>query len=171
MKEGNSGRRRGKQECTRSILSRVPFFEAALASGFQEGDHARVEIRDAGVAAFRAVWHYLYTDDCARVTTLVTAEVLDVLSLAKRFELPVVALACSRRLVELVPAMPAGTLVEVFRTALLHELHALRDACHDRVGEVGADFLLEDGVWEALLADGVLRAAVVRASAKRRRTI
>ena len=42
--------------------------------------------------------------------------------------------------VELVPALPAGTLVDVFRAALLHELRALRDACHDRVGEVAADF-------------------------------
>merc|ERR1719171_1332662 len=122
---------------TRSILSRVPFFEAALAGGFQEGGAARVEIRDAGVAAFRIVWHYLYTDDCSRVANLAAAELLDVLSLAKRFELPVVAQACSRRLVELVPALPAGTLVDVFRAALLHELRTLRDACHNRVGEVG----------------------------------
>ena len=33
----------------RSVLSRVPFFRAALGAGFREGEAARLEIKDAGL--------------------------------------------------------------------------------------------------------------------------
>jgi hypothetical protein len=154
------------------ILTRVPFFEAALADGFQEGAAARVEIREAGIAAFRAVWHYIYTDDCARISELqVAAELLDGLSLAQRFELPVVALASSRRLIELVPTLPPDVLVHVFRVAKLHEQAVLREACHHRMGEIGVVLLEEDGVFEIISTDKILYKEVLSACSKRRRTI
>ena len=126
-----------------------------LAGGFRESETARLEIGDAGVAAFRAVWHFLYTDDSARIADLrLPAELLEVLSLAERFELPAVEQACARRLSELVPDMAAEVLLVVLRAAKVHELRSLRAACHDRISETGGNFLLQDGVQEFLAANG-----------------
>ena len=157
---------------TLSILRRVPFFDAALAPGFSEGAAGRLEVADARIAAFRAVWHYLYTDDCARVAALEEVDdLLDLLSLAGRFELVAVAQAGSRRLTELLPSLEAPAVIRVLAAARLHGLGGLRQACQDRAGAIGADFLLQDGVFDLLAADGGLYEEVVSAAAKRRRTI
>ena len=141
-----------------------------LASGFREGETARIDIGDASVAAFRAVWRFLYTDDVARFAELrEPAELLDVLSLADRFELPAVAQACGQRLSALVHALPAKVVLGVLRAAKLHELRGLHSACHERISEVGGNFLLENGVHELLAADSELYKDVVSATMKRRR--
>ena len=62
--------------------------------------------------------------------------------------------------------------VSLFATqAKLHELLSLHAACHQRMGEIGADLLAQDGVWELLGGDKALYDEVVNAITKRRRTI
>ena len=64
----------------------MPFFAAALA-GFAEAATQRIGIHDARAGAFRAVWHFIYTDDGARVEDLGAEDLLDALALSHRFEL------------------------------------------------------------------------------------
>ena len=156
----------------RSILGRVPFFEAALAGRFREGEQARVEIRDACAAAFRAVWHYLYTDDCVRIAALAKlSDLMDVLSLGERFGLPPVLLTCGEQLAGLVPTLTSEELIAAIRAAKLHTLRSLYGACRDRIGQVGPNFLMEDAVCDLAAADRDLYKEIGSATMKRRRTI
>merc|ERR1712224_998370 len=117
----------------RCILNRFVFFEAALGAGFREGEESRLEIGDACAAAFRAVWHYLYTDDCTRLAALATvAELTDVLSLGERFGIPMVQQACAKNLSSLLPQLASAELITVLRAAKLYKLHNLNIACRDR---------------------------------------
>ena len=157
-----------------SVLSRVPFFKAALSNGFAESDAKRIPIGNTSVAAFRAVWHYLYTDDSVSVAKLdAAAELLDVLSLGKRFELPLLTQASNRRLIQIMPTLPPDVLCQVFRVAKLHEQPNLYAACQHWIGEIGGDFLKQDCVWDMICkGDRALYEEVVNATMmKRRRTV
>ena len=121
---------------SRNILRRVPFFDAALCGSFQEGATHRVEIHDSSAAAFSVVWHFIYTDDCCRVAELGAdnfTDLLDVLSLSKRFELHAMMQGCSRRLAEVVPALSSNKLIEAFSAARTYDLSRLQEACSDRI--------------------------------------
>jgi hypothetical protein len=160
----------------RCVLDRVPFFEAALAGGFREGAEARLEINDVCPAALRAVWHYIYTDDCVRIAELGTmAELMDALSLADRFALPLVLQASADRLSDFVPTLAADELVAVLRASKLHTLLNLGASCRDRIGEIGVQFLAEDDVCDLASTDRDLYKDIVNSlnesATKRRRTI
>eukprot|EP00820_Chromera_velia_P019074 Cvel_27971.t1-p1 / transcript=Cvel_27971.t1 / gene=Cvel_27971 / organism=Chromera_velia_CCMP2878 / gene_product=hypothetical protein / transcript_product=hypothetical protein / location=Cvel_scaffold3574:15219-15602(+) / protein_length=128 / sequence_SO=supercontig / SO=protein_coding / is_pseudo=false len=68
----------------KGILSaRCPFFNAAFSGGFQEGGRSVFPISDTSFEALRCVVLHLHTD----VTELEVDFALDVMELARRFEL------------------------------------------------------------------------------------
>ena len=50
---------------------------------------------------------------------------------------------------------------------------SLRAACHQRISDIGADLLVQDGVWELLVGDRdkALYNDVANAISKRRKTL
>ena len=57
----------------------------------------------------------------------------------------------------------------VVRAAKLHKLHNLYAACHDRISEIGVDFLAQDAVCDLLSGDRDLYKEIVSATKKRKR--
>jgi len=161
----------------RHILNRVPFFEAALTGRFEEGKAQRVEIHDARIKAFRAVWHYIYTDEWHPDDTydLDIDELIDALSLAKRFELAALLQLVGEELAEVgLDLLGKGDLLKVLRAATLYKLRNLRMLCCDRISEIGIGFLQDDEVC-AMLPDIISSErdtymVITSAIGKRRRT-
>ena len=101
-------------------------------------------------------------------------ELLDVLALAKRFELPAMAQACGRKLAFLAPKLEPDSLLKVLRAAKVHALRRLQEACFDSISAIGKGFLLQDEVCdilgEIISTERNFYKEIVTAAHKKRRT-
>eukprot|EP00929_Paragymnodinium_shiwhaense_P088806 TRINITY_DN49112_c0_g1_i2.p1 TRINITY_DN49112_c0_g1~~TRINITY_DN49112_c0_g1_i2.p1 ORF type:complete len:293 (-),score=57.86 TRINITY_DN49112_c0_g1_i2:155-1033(-) len=114
------------------LLTRVPYFEAALGSSFQEGLTKHIHIDDVPSRLLFPLLKALYTDQIENADAFGLADVVDMLGLCRRFQFPPLF---SKMLVDIAqPLLSWGANVtEVLVKAMGNELSDLQKACLDKV--------------------------------------
>eukprot|EP00929_Paragymnodinium_shiwhaense_P107519 TRINITY_DN73647_c0_g1_i2.p1 TRINITY_DN73647_c0_g1~~TRINITY_DN73647_c0_g1_i2.p1 ORF type:complete len:309 (+),score=59.41 TRINITY_DN73647_c0_g1_i2:53-979(+) len=114
------------------VLLRVPYFEAMLASSFQEALTKRVHIDDVPSRLFFPLLKALYSDELENADTFELSDLVDMLGMCRRFQFPPLF---TKMLVDVAQSRLCwgANITETLARAEACDLADLRQACVDKV--------------------------------------
>lgn len=105
------------------LQARSPVFRIMLSTAMVEASQNRIELSDASGVAVKAFLDFLYTDewpvDAAQELNL------EVVALAKKYEVKSLVEACSQHLIN---NLAASNVLDVLKVGYLHDLDRVKDA-------------------------------------------